>query len=82
MQSTGVINNAAEIGKSVPLQSKGNSMTRCKECHTPLIITPDETKCCPRCGLVVGKGYSWMGTEAPRDESMHVYEHHGEAYGC
>lgn len=30
----------------------------CGECKVSLIVTPDGTKCCPQCGLVVGKGYS------------------------
>jgi len=62
-------------------QHRRNIVARCKECYTLLIITPDRTKCCPRCGFVLGKGYSWIGRENPRDESVHVYEHHGEAYG-
>lgn len=36
---------------------------RCKECGAALIIAPDKTKCCPHCGLVIGEGYSWMGSE-------------------
>lgn len=82
LQFSEAINRAAEkIGKSTSLRRHRNIVIKCKECYIPLIITPDGTKCCPRCGLVLGKGYSWMGRETPRDESVHIYEHHGEAYG-
>ena len=35
----------------------------CKDCHSRLIITPDRTKVCPKCGLVVGKGHSLISGE-------------------
>lgn len=49
-------------------------VTRCKECKTQIIITPDKTKCCPRCGLVIGRGYSWIGhsfNPPPEDHSTY-----------
>jgi hypothetical protein len=48
---------------------------RCEDCTIPLITTPDGTKCCPQCGLVVGRAYSWMGHEAPPSENAwDIYE--------
>ena len=42
---------------------------KCEECKRSLIITPDGTKCCPLCGLVVGPGYSWIGSgESGKDQ--------------
>ena len=38
-------------------------LSLCKNCHSQLIVTPDGTKCCSKCGLVVGKGYSWIGRQ-------------------
>ncbi len=53
----------------------------CEECNTHLIVTPDGTKCCPRCGLVEGEGYSWMGTKAPsQDNTSDQYESYYEKW--
>lgn len=54
-----------ENEREAPLEQLAAFQGRCKECYTPLIVTPDRTRCCPRCGLVVGKGYSWLGGSNP-----------------
>lgn len=55
--------NIGELQQSEVETKRGSRkfFSRCRECNTPLIITPDKTKCCPSCGLVVGRGYSWIG---------------------
>lgn len=35
----------------------------CEECGAALVKTPDGTQCCSECGVVVGDGYSWFGSE-------------------
>ncbi|MEM2914464.1 MAG: hypothetical protein QXH91_03560 [Candidatus Bathyarchaeia archaeon] len=49
---------------------------KCQECDHKLIITADGTKCCPKCGLVEGAGYSWFGPNfsTKEDDMWHQYE--------
>jgi len=49
----------------------------CPECGGKIVTTPDGTRCCSSCGLVIGAGYSWMGSSnAPREsDAWHQYEY-------
>ncbi len=53
----------------------------CPECGNKVVRAPDGTEFCSNCGIVIGVGYSWMGSHTDReDNAWHLYEYLYEKY--